>query len=442
MPSIPTLQVFEHESLRVVPSGTGGLTQVQFDALVHWQSHRAIRYFEPGHRKITFGRWVGVIRVGNLLIEILPKADRTAASVASKQRWHRNLIEMLRITRDLPIDLSTLSTQALRRANLMDIYLFWFLQEVRRLAHEGLVKRYRHEDHLASTALQGRLLLGDQLTRNGVHQERFACRKPIFDRNNLINGILKAALAVVAREATQSATRDAARQNMLDFEGIDVPALTQESFLRICWDRRSERYRETVEMARLIILGFTPEIQTGGSKVFALLFDMSQLWEKYVVRRLKEASRKQDQDNLKILAQNSRAFWEGRTIRPDILVRGHKRDAVGVPLPFTVVLDTKWKQLSTTSPSGEDLRQMFVYNRFFECEESVLVYPKCHDLPDKVGSYHHKGKNEQMGCRCKVAFLDVCSEDGHLDTDLGKKLILALNLSGSTSSASCSKRVQ
>lgn len=427
-----TLQVFEHQALRVGTGLDGTLSQWHFDALLAWHDRQASRYFEPGYKKLTFGRWVGVIRVGDLTIEILPKADRGPDDAASKQAWHNNLLEMLRVTRQLKVEQSGLASLALRRYSLLDIYLNWFLEAVQVILHEELVKRYRQQDDPRSTALRGKLLFDQQLGNNAFHKERFACRRTIFDHDNLVNSILKCGLGLVRKVTSNSALGSNAEQLLLAFEGVTDQIITDGSFERIKWDRKTERYRQTITMARMIILGFSPDLRGGRNDVFALLFDMSQLWEEYVLRRLHQAARRYSGScaceptpfrDLEILGQHSKLFWERRKIRPDILVRGKRLAPSGGYIPFTVVLDTKWKLLRDNSPNDEDLRQMFVYKSYFACSGSVLLYPQAHGLVDRVGAFHPLPSGSDETGHCKVAFLRICDQEGRLDLNLGQRIM-------------------
>ena len=427
-----TIQVFEHQSLRVGIESECTISQLQFDSLVAWQDRQSTRYFEAGYRKLTFGRWVGVIHVGELTIEILPKADRSADETSSKLIWHNNLLEMLNITQRLKVEQSGPSRLALRKSNLLDIYLSWFLGAARVIVHEGLLRRYRKQDELRSPALRGRLLFDRQLSANLFHKERFACQRTVFDHDNLVNSVLKLGLDLVRKVTSSSTLRSEAAQLKLAFQGVTDQIITSEKFDRIKWDRRTERYRQAITMARMIILGFSPDLRGGRNEVFALLFDMSILWEEYVLSCLQRAARRYSIGDvnvkpvlrkLEVLGQKSKPFWERRKIRPDILVRGHRLAVSGEYVPFAVVLDTKWKLLKGNTPSDEDLRQMFVYQRYFGCIGSVLLYPKTQGALDRVGVYHPFPELGGHPGLCKVAFLGVCDQQGRLDPGMGKRIL-------------------
>jgi len=97
-----TIQVFEWESLRV---GQQNFTKEHHTALHRWQDLQPANYFQVQHNAIKFTQWVGVIQVGSLTIEVLPKADKNRYSenadvrVQSVRKWKGILIEMLRLLR-------------------------------------------------------------------------------------------------------------------------------------------------------------------------------------------------------------------------------------------------------------------------------------------------------------------------------------------------------
>ncbi len=101
------------------------------------------RFFDVGHNRIHFRNYVGVIQVGNLTIEILPKADKTPESPAQKQKWQRALVEMLRKSGFIRLVSVSDARLRLRSSSLLDIYFESFLAEVEDLVHHGLVRKYR-----------------------------------------------------------------------------------------------------------------------------------------------------------------------------------------------------------------------------------------------------------------------------------------------------------
>src|SRR5688572_27240495 len=88
-----TLRVFEHQTVRVGEP----LSEAELDALVRFNDASGQRFFTVGHRRITLRNYVGYVQVGQLGIEILPKADRSAARQGDPERWRGGLLRMLEI---------------------------------------------------------------------------------------------------------------------------------------------------------------------------------------------------------------------------------------------------------------------------------------------------------------------------------------------------------
>ena len=148
-------QVFEHGELAV---GAQGLTKSQFAALVRFNDAHGQKYFRVGHNRLRFTEYVGVIQVGDLAIEVLPKVGQ--ASPAEGLKWRRVLVKMLGEARIIASPANE-AVLARTRSPLIDLYLNAFLDETRALVHRGLVKRYRREEGNVGV-LKGRIIFAKQ----------------------------------------------------------------------------------------------------------------------------------------------------------------------------------------------------------------------------------------------------------------------------------------
>jgi 5-methylcytosine-specific restriction enzyme subunit McrC len=70
--------------------------------------------------------------------------------------------------------------------------------------------------------------------------------------------------------------------------------------------------------------------------------------------------------NIGVPRQKSKPFWNGITIRPDIVIE--KGDE-------TYIIDTKWKNISGNKPSTNDLRQMYLNNECWKSSKALLIRP-------------------------------------------------------------------
>jgi 5-methylcytosine-specific restriction enzyme subunit McrC len=401
------ISVFEHRKLFYGRDYQGvRFKQEHWRALVHFNEQHDNKYFTLINRGIQFSHYVGVIQVGNLTIEVLPKADR---GEDDQQKWHKVLIEMLQTCQLLKLESVSEANLRLRSANIFDLYLEVFLKEIESLLHQGLTKKYRQREG-NRFALKGSLQFQQHLSRNAVHRERFFVRYQVYDRVHHMHQLLYKALLIIPQITNNPNLRDRLGRILLDFPPMPDLVVGRKVFERIRFDRKTERYRLALELARMILLNYTPDVRGGNQHVLAILFNMNELFEEYVYRRLKKVKR----SGFTVTRQRWKYFWENRKVRPDIVVKFQKDED-----EITYVLDTKWKVLQQVKPSIDDLRQMYVYHRFFGAPRTALLYPQVYPLTSQWGKY----QIEEEDLKCGVLFLQIANEDGKLNTQIGEDVL-------------------
>lgn len=357
------ITVFEHDSLRL---SENGLSKAELNSLQSYHEKMDNPYFTLIHNGVKFSQFVGVIQVGKLLIEVLPKADKAQGEAY----WRTMLVDMLREVGVFQVKAPSSGLLNLKNNSILDLYFELFLGEVDHLLRMGLVKKYRSEES-NKKALKGKLLFLQNIQKNFIHAERFYTRGTVFDVQNVFNTILCSALELVSRVNKNSDLSGRLGDIQLRFPDIPSRHFQGSDFDKIHYDRKTESYRTAIEIARLLLLNFHPDISAGKNHVLALMFDMNLLWEKFVFISMKR-NLTMFGNSSTISAQLVRPFWKkdsGRaiTIRPDIVLQ--------LPDGKRFVIDTKWKNLSGKNPSPEDLRQMYVYADFFNANGSALVFP-------------------------------------------------------------------
>jgi len=411
------VQVFEHTTLSVGKH----LTPAHFDRLVQCNERHGNRFFAVGLNRIHFRNYVGVIQVGNLTIEILPKADKVPDSNAQKKKWRDALIEMLRQSGFIRVASMSDARLRLRSSSLLDIYFESFLAEVDELVHHGLVRKYRQTSGNLPF-LKGRILFQQHLTRNLIHRERFYTAHVFYDRNNPFNQILRVALDVLVRVSSNPHLVAFAGNLATLFQDVDDVIVTERTFTRLSYTRNTERYHRAIQLARLIILNYSPDVSSGREDVLAILFDMNVLFERFVYAQLKRAERKHMPRSITFKAQVFRRFWLAgkiqKSIRPDIIAQ------IGVsPDHELVVMDTKWKIPSDGKPGDSDLQQMHAYNIQFGSRRSLLLYPRVSNSADVRGKFvRGAALHPTYDHDCGIIFLELFDGD-RLRCDLGKEII-------------------
>ncbi|MBV8758739.1 MAG: hypothetical protein JO257_15740 [Deltaproteobacteria bacterium] len=372
-----TLRVFEHRKLHVAPDG---LSQHEFDTLVQFNDRHEGQFFEIGHKHVKARHFVGYVQVGALSIEILPKADRTDAS--STEVWSNALLEMLRVALGLRLNQLPGASQQVTRSRLLDLIAQAYVAELAPLLREGLAKGYRTTS-ANGTVFKGRLKITPHLRDNIAHADRFFVEFETFDQDILVNRVLAAALDALSWSALSDGVARSVDACLSQFPELDHRGVTHESFERIRLTRATQRYASALTYARLILSHRGPQLRAGRERVFALLFDMNALWERYIAVLLRRVA----PVHVHVCTQERHVFWEPaqhgvRKIRPDVVLR-----AATEMRRTLLVIDTKWKVPSNGLPSDDDLKQMFVYNELLEGARSMLLYPRTVKSFPSSGAY-------------------------------------------------------
>ena len=341
MQSKKFIQVFEHQKLKYDDSGD--FQKLHFDAMVKFNELHQNKYFTIGHNGIVFKNYVGVVQIGGLTIEILPKADKKAD--ADKNLWQSVLLNMLKVCKRIRVE-SVSETQLKKRYHsILDVYFELYLAEIERLVNKGLIKRYQ-KNQSNQNALKGKLLFAKNIQQNLVHRERFYCEHQVYDRNHLMHQILYKGLRIL-KTFVNDALKDRLNRLLFEFQEIENIEISEKHFRKIVFDRKNSDYQKAFDIAKIIILNYSPSLNYGSENLLTLLFDMNALWEEYIFRILQ----KHKTNKMQVFSQDSKKFWKNKCIRPDIILKTGGE---------TFVIDTKWKIIEANNPSDEDLKQMFV----------------------------------------------------------------------------------
>ncbi len=398
------IHVFEHESLRI---GQKGFNDKHWNSLIKLNELHENKYFNVIHRGIKFNEYVGVIQADGIILEILPKVDKEEGT-----DWREVLIAMLKVCKKLSPDVKGEAKVKRQNLNLLELYFELFLNEVNQLIRLGLIKQYRKETNNVK-ALKGKLEFAGHLQRNSIHKERFFTTHTVYDHNHELHQILNEALLVISNITNGSFLNDKCRRIILSFPDVERIRVTTTTFDKLTLNRKAKPYSKAIELARLILLNYSPDIRGGKEKMLALLFDMNNLWEEYVLRILQKAAI--NFDSMQVTGQAKKKFWENRTVRPDIVI-----DYKGV----TSIIDTKWKRVYNDRVSIEDLRQMYVYNKYWGGKKSMLLYPASDSKKSNLkGSYYTDITNKKDVLNsCEIGYLDII-DNGKLSTDWGVSFI-------------------
>jgi len=410
------IQVFEHDKLtsKSVCSKGEELGDKIIDKLWQYNDSNKNIYFEAIRHGVKFKNYVGVIQIGGTTIEILPKADKiNTNSVDEKDNWHRVLLKMLAHCKKIKVNAVSEASLRKKYQSLLDLYFELYLNEVSHLLQKGLIKKYNQNSGNV-LALKGRLDFAKNIQQNVIRQERFHTTHQIYDYNHLVNQIIYKALKVLKSISNNTYLIDGVNRLLTNFPEIKEIEINKYHFDKVISNRKTEPYNEALKIAKMIILNYSPDIKGGDENMLALLFDMNKLWEEYIYRMLLKVN----DNSIKVSFQNRDKFWEEKIIKPDIVIT--KTELINdEKIDTKYIIDTKWKVKEYAEPDDDDLKQMYVYNMYWESERSMLLYPTSKELITDFGKFH-KGRVEDN--LCKLGFIKVMI-GRELNVNIGNEIL-------------------
>ena len=328
------------------------------------------------HRNsIKCANYCGIAQLPNLTIEILPKIYGQELQEFSSSR--KALISMLQVAKVHHLYRSKTAQVSLQRKTLLDILIIAFCEELSIQLSRGMIREYvSKEENLH--VLKGKLLTEMQFKVNLCHTARLFCRYDEFMEDNLANQILKFTLKLLYRLAHSDQTKNLINELLMHFTTVRNERISRNTeFPRI--DRTKSGYSSLLDYCKLFIDNYYPDVVAGDGRGLAILFDMNQLFERWVVAKLRPFARK---ENLRLRSQKPQWYfgkWKetngGRDIfrmKPDISFLKQN----GSP---DIIADAKWKNLdqedSKMKISQSDLYQMQSYANRYEVKTLILFYP-------------------------------------------------------------------
>lgn len=324
---------------------------------------------KPGSYDLTPGSTVGVVRLPDLTIEIVPKVSvQQVIFLISYALGHLHVLP----TR---VDAGI--------ADLVEAMIRLFHDRVRQATGRGLLQDYQTRDE-ALHVVRGRIRIDDQLRR------RFGLAVPIevsydeFTPDIPANQLLKAAVRRLARLPLRSreSRRLLGAMRAVFVNVSDIEYRPSDTLPDPPLNPLNAHYQPALALARLILEATTFELADGKVRAASFLIDMNKVFEDFVVVALREALGltagvfPQGAQNRRLcLDQEERVRLE-----PDISWWENGR--------CTFVGDTKYKRASGNDARNADIYQVLAYAVAAGLPSALLIYAAADDADGDAGAVY------------------------------------------------------
>lgn len=344
-------------------------------------------------RHIQAAQHVGVVRLRNRTVQVLPKIYQLSETADEQDRANeatRNLLYMLERAGDLRVREHELAPLLRFGADWFEILTRVLASHLLEEWQRGAYRTYTTvEDN--SPVLKGKWMISQQL-KHPTRRHIFSVAYDEFTADNQLNRVFRFVV-----ERLWQLTRDSGNRQRLGElrqwmdEVTLLPRVTAADANPAQLTRLNERFRPLLNLARLFLEGGTLQMSAGDISTFAFVFDMNQLFEAFIAgvihRHRTEILDDQLTDcELLIQSRGATLFLAKRgernvfQTRPDLAFRKGP--------DFPLLIDTKYKRLDKNDlklgVSQSDFYQMHAYVHRYDSPRVMLLYPQMAGTPEPL----------------------------------------------------------
>lgn len=265
----------------------------------------------------------------------------------------------------------------------------------------------RPPDFTNEAYFKGKLQIREHLRENFTDEKHFI-EYDVFALNRPENKIIKSTLLFLQKYNCCSQNLKNIVQLLKFFSDVSPSKNYEDDFLKCRFERGMTGYADVLNICRAFLGGNSFNVFAGDNNLSALLFPMELLFESYIAKILKKSFMGTEYE-ISVQEQGVYLFDTPQKfrLRPDIVIKHNNS---------MVVLDTKWKLLTSSGGkkngiSQQDIYQMYAYAKRYSAKQVILLYPYSDNCEQQCIEYH---TDVESVC-VKVMFVDLTKEDDIVD---------------------------
>ena len=354
-----------------------------------------VRAFETRGRHLYALGITGVVDLGQLVVEILPKVSRESTA-AEGQLFLTDLLRFGGVLKQLAIIDAQIATG---ERTMLEVILAWAAREASRNFSEGMPKRYEAREE-TSTAVRGRIQLAHMARQRPGKEFELRVRYAPMTEDNALSRIIRWLVGRISEITRVTNTQVICRRLIQDF-GPTSREVAVCDLERLVLQPGDLRWQPLLDLARLLISQDAPNPgRAGETQAIAVLFRLHDLFER-CLRRIFTEGLPQNGVELRRLSRHLlRAVSNDSMLlqlRPDFVFQTHGEK------PRTFIGDAKWKRIVAAngeiSLSEADAYQIVAYLTSLNAEEGVVFCPLAATPGSGLWQVHSYGL---MGTKKKI----------------------------------------
>src|SRR5690606_30142493 len=150
----------------------------------------------------------------------------------------------------------------------------------------GLIKRYRSAQG-QQKALRVQLEFSKHDSKDAGHKQPLYTQHTVSNQEHRIHQLLFEALLLIQKISSSPTLKNKIARVLLTFTEQQRMTVKEDHFSKLTLNRKSEPYKKALDIAKLLLLNYRPDLSGGNQNLIALMFDMNVLWEEYVYQILR-----------------------------------------------------------------------------------------------------------------------------------------------------------
>lgn len=339
--------------------------------------HLGLRVFETRGRRLFARGIVGVIDIGDVIVEILPKTT-DGAPASEGVVFLGNLLRFAK--HHDPVGLADAGI-ATGKSGLLEVILAWAAQCVSTQLREGAPRRYAVTEE-TSTAVRGRVELRHIVRQRPGRSFELTVRHAPLREDNPLSGVIKWLISEVGRRTVNSRTRALCLQLRQSLSNVGDVIPSRADVDAIVLGPMEDRWRPLIALARTFLAQGQPDPARGGRlPAIAVLFTLHDLFEQALRRILAEGL----SESLTLRLNSGHLLYPGDgrpgivRLRPDFRLEARGTTST------RIIGDAKWKRIFDESEqlhlSERDAYQVSTYMAALQADAGFIISPLSENTP-------------------------------------------------------------
>lgn len=317
------------------------------------KSEKLKDFFSNSWGEVRADNYVGFLKIDDLNVTILPKIE------SDEKNNLKYLLFMLSKKDNLEIKNEDLSNLDSKKVTFFDVFVKMFVIKLQKELQRGIYKEY-HTIQENCSAIKGKYLVLENMMFN-FKNEKIYCEYDKFSEDNRLNRFFLYTIKYLQRFSNMLELRQIEKM----FDEVSYTNFDISRDIGISFNRLNERFKESYEIALMLLKNLLPINSDSKNLSFLFLFKMYELFEKFIailVRDIDSSAR--TQYNSKLFNQK---LFEKFNIRADILLDD-------------MIIDTKYKKIESRDDINQsDIYQVLSYAKVYKKNKIMLLYPKFND---------------------------------------------------------------